>query len=192
MLNFLTIALLINIIIGCKDKIVAKEVISNKKVEIIKINTSKEIDSVALLIPIEFQMELKSSKIRFVMLYYIFNDKPTSKPSDFVIKNNENNSIIFGFDQFNYKTYPKSITVINRKIFVSKNEAEKLIQKYNPKESVNNIKLKTDTINLISYSQFRKDHPEFLSEMRKEPDSIILSIGLSKGKSEIVREKINW
>lgn len=193
MSNLLLIAILIDMMIGCKEKIVFKEVISNKKVEITKINTSKEIDSIALLIPIEFQMDLNFPNIRFVNVNYRYNNGfLTTDPNDVIIKDTKTKRILFTFDQFNYKTYPKLITIINRKIFLSKNEAEKLIKKYNPKESGNNIKLKTDTIALISYSQFRKEQPEFLKEMRKQPDSLILSLKPLKGKSTIIREKINW
>lgn len=178
---------------GCKENKLLTENISDKKVQFTLIPNSKIQDSIALLIPIEFKLNLNSSEIKDVGIYYKYNNsRDMWQPQDFVIKNGTTNKIIFAIEDLNYETYPTSINVINRKLFISKQKAIRLLKEYNSEENIESLKLKTDTISIVPYSKFRVNHPEFLSEMRKEPDSIILSIGLSKGKSEIVVEKINW
>lgn len=178
---------------GCKENKLLSEIISEKKVQFTLIPNSKIQDSIALLIPIEFKLNLNSSDIKDVGIYYKYNNsRDMWQPQDFVIKNGTTNKIIFAIEDLNYETYPTSINVINRKLFISKQKAIRLLKEYKPEENIESLKSKIDTISIVHYSKFRADHPEFLSEMRKEPDSIILSIGLSKGKSEIVREKVNW
>lgn len=68
-----------------------------------------------------------------------------------------------------------------------------MIKKYNSTATIDKLQTKNDTISLVSYSQFRKDNPKFLEEMRKVPDSLTLVISKS-GKKEIIVSsvKINW
>jgi len=82
---------------------------------------------------------------------------------------------------------------LERKIKISTEEAQKFIERYNPKTAVENIKSTNDTIPLISYKKFKEDNPKFIEVLRRIPDSITFVIKNRKGKKTIqIKEKINW
>ncbi|WP_289664971.1 hypothetical protein [Flavobacterium panacagri] len=105
----------------------------------------------------------------------------------------KNDKVIFSLDRYQYPNYPNAIYLVERKIKISKEEAQKLIERYNPKTSVENIKSTNDTIVLVSYKQFREDNPKFIEELRRIPDSITFIIQNRKEKKTIqVKAGINW
>ncbi|WP_433812085.1 hypothetical protein [Flavobacterium johnsoniae] len=179
--------------LGCKpfNDPYFEEIVSKKNIFFTRIRGAKEKDSINMNIPIEFKLNLNSSKIRSVGLYCKINEKQLIQIEDFSIFNSENDRIIYAIEDLNYQTYPKKI-FISQYQHISKKEAEMLLKKYNPSASINDIKTGSDTINLVSYKKYIKDNPNFIKKMRKDSDSLILSIGFFKGKTKIVSEKIKW
>ncbi|MEM0543423.1 hypothetical protein WFZ85_12415 [Flavobacterium sp. j3] len=106
--------------------------------------------------------------------------------------NGKTNKIIYAIEDLEYPNYPKSILLYNRINFISNEEAVALINKYNPNATLQSLKTENDTIYLEVYSKFRTSEFYFLSEMRKVPDTISLSIGFSGGKQKVFKERINW
>ena len=178
-------------LISCAKKTYIKEVVENKKVYI----TYREIFNdkfYNLNIPIQFNLNLNSSKILRIMPYYETNGHQMTIVEDYIIINGENNKEIYGFDTFQPYHYPKTIYVVERKRKVSQNEVLDLIKKYNPSASIANLETKNDTIFLTSYSKYRKDNPKFLEDMRKQPDSLILSMWFGGEDKRLEKVKINW
>jgi hypothetical protein len=184
---------IIFLMFGCKpiNKPYFKEVLSEKNIFFTKIRGSKEKDSVNMNIPIEFKLNLNSSKIRKVGLYCKINKKRLTQIEEFSILNAENDKIIYAIEDLNYHTYPKKIFISHYQ-HISKKQAEMLLNKYNPSASINDIKTGRDTINLVSYKKYIIDNPNFIKKMRKDPDSLILSIGFFKEETKIIKEKIKW
>ncbi|MDR7371015.1 hypothetical protein [Flavobacterium aquidurense] len=180
--------------LGCKspNSPYFKEIISEKNITITTIRTDTNTDSLCLNIPIEFMLDLNSSNIKSVVIYYVIDDKQLMDVEDFLIYNGENNKIMYVMEDLEENIYPQSIYILQRKNrHIGKEKAESLLKKYNPTASISNIKF-GDTIKLVSYKKYIQDNPEFIKEMRKVPDSLILSIGFSGGKSKVVGEKIKW
>ena len=45
-------------------------------------------------------------------------------------------------------------------------------------------------MDLTSYKEFKKDHPEMIEKLRKIPDSIILSVAVKGSELQLIRKKI--
>jgi len=50
-----------------------------------------------------------------------------------------------------------------------------------------------DTIVLAPYSKFRKENPEFIEKLRKEPDTLTLRLSFkNKKEPKIIDKGIHW
>ncbi|MBF7091742.1 hypothetical protein IUY40_09325 [Flavobacterium sp. ALJ2] len=178
---------------NCKEKKYFKEIVSEKNVSITKIRFPEKGEDLVVTIPFEFNLYLNNfPKISFVGIYYE-KDNSLCTNANYLIYNSKTDKVIFSLDRYQYPNYPKSIYLVERKIKISQEEAQKLIKKYNPKTAVENIKSIDDTIPLVSYKKFREDNPKFIEELRRIPDSIIFVIQNRKEKNPIkIKEKINW
>ena len=182
---------------NCKEKTYFNEVISEKNVGISMAEFPKNKEDFVLNIPLEFKLYLNNfPNIWFVNIYYKKDNHLCMVIDDYLINDCQTNKPIFSFDNFEnskYPNFPNGIYLVERKMKISKEEAQKLIKKYNPKTSVENIKSTNDTIPLLSYKKFREDNPEFIEELRKIPDSITFVIQNRKEKKPIkVKARINW
>ncbi|MBF7091744.1 hypothetical protein IUY40_09335 [Flavobacterium sp. ALJ2] len=181
---------------NCKEKKYFEEIVSEKDVSITKLRFAKdkEKDDLIINIPVEFNLYLNDfPNIRRVNIYYENNHHPCVIVQDFLINESQTDKTIFTLDDFKYPNYPKSIYLVEQKMKISKEEAQQLIKKYNPKTAVENIKSIDDTIPLVSYKKFREDNPKFIEELRRIPDSIKFVIKNRKEKKTIqIKEKINW
>jgi hypothetical protein len=179
---------------NCKEKKYFNEIISKKKVTITKIRFPKKGEDLVMTIPIEFTLYLNNfSNIKRVGIYYEKDDRLCSDVDDFLMYNSKTDNVIFSLDSYQYPNYPNGIYLVERKMKISKKEAQKFINKYNPKTSVEEIKSTNDTISLVSYKKFREDNPKFIEELRRIPDSITFVIQKRKEKKPIqVKERINW
>lgn len=176
--------------ISCAEKKYLKEVISNERVSITLKQTYEE-TYYNLNIPIEFELNLNNEKIISAVPYFEIDDKRGFGGDQYYIDKKDNKKM-FSLDNYKPYNYPTNIYVIDEKRKISKEDVIKLIKKYNPTKTIDALKTKNDTIYLVAYSQYRKDNLEFLQEMRKQPDSLILSI-YTKGKgSKVVGERIKW
>ncbi|MBE8724243.1 hypothetical protein [Flavobacterium hungaricum] len=182
---------------NCKEKTYFKEVISEKNVNIVMAEFPKDKEDLVINIPVEFELNFNNfPNIWFVNIYYKKNNHLRLIVDDYLIIDSQTNKPIFSLDNFEnsqFPNYPNSIYLVERKMKISKEEAQKFINKYNPKTSVKDIKSTTDTISLVSYKKFREDNPKFIEELRRIPDSITFVIQKRKEKKPIqVKARINW
>lgn len=164
-----------------------KEVNSEKMVKMVNESSANNSDSLNILIPLEFQLPSDRAKIKRMQLYYMVDGKIQNQIDDYVVMNGETDRKIYGIEEL--KIYPKSIYLLQRNYFISKEYGNRILKKYN-KENVADIQ-SGDTINVTSYQQFRKDFPEFVQVLRKKTDSAFFRINIDK---ELIRDekKIKW
>lgn len=182
---------------NCKEKTYFKEIVSEKTVDIAMAEFPKDKEDFVINIPVEFKLYLNDfPNIWFVNVYYKKNNHLCLVVDDYLIIDSQTNKPIFSLDNFSnskFPNYPNSIYLVERKMKISKEEAQKLIKKYNPQSSVENIKSTNDTIPLVSYKKFRENNSKFIEELRRIPDSVTFVIQKRKEKEPIqVKAKINW
>lgn len=179
---------------NCKEKTYFKEIVSEKNVSIAMAEFPIDKEDLVINIPFEFNLYFNNfPNIRSVNIYHQKDNRLCSEVDDYLIYDSQTNKVLFTFDDFQYPNYPERIYIIERKMKISKEEAQKLIERYNPKSSIRNIKSTKDTIRLISYKKFREDNPKFIEELRRIPDSIKFVIRNKKMKKAIqIEAKINW
>ena len=196
---FILIALLT--IISCKNtSYYMEEIISERNVGI----TLREyydgekgavVTSLGIIIPVEFKLDINYKDVRkTASLYYTRDGKPTATNGNYRIFNGDTNTPIF-YEENNwgYPYFPSSIYLIDEKLDLTKEEAEAFIKKYHPTASAEEIKSDKDTIVLAPYSKFRKENPEFIEKLRKEPDTLALYIRFKNEKEPLIIEKgIHW
>ena len=198
---FILIALLT--IISCKNtSYYMEEIISERNVGI----TLREyydgekgavVTTYGIVIPVEFKLDINYKNIhKTTSFHYIRNDKSAGgNGNNYCIFNGDTNKPIF-YEENNwgYPYFPSSIYLIDEKLDLTKEEAEAFIKKYHPTASAEEIKSDKDTIVLAPYSKFRKENPEFIEKLRKEPDTLTLRLFLQKIEKEpqIIDKGIHW
>ena len=195
---FILIALLT--IISCKNTSYIEEITSERNVGI----TLREyydgekgavVTSLGIIIPVEFKLDINYKDVRkTASLYYTRDGKPTGDYENYRIFNGDTNiPIFYEENNWGYPYFPSSIYLIDEKLDLTKEEAEAFIKKYHPTASVEEIKSDKDTIVLAPYSKFRKENPEFIEKLRKEPDTLALYIRFKNEKEPLIIEKgIHW
>ena len=186
---FILIALLV--IISCKNTSYIEEITSERNVGI----TLREyydgekgavVTSLGIIIPVEFKLDINYKDVRkTASLYYTRDGKPTATNGNYRIFNGDTNiPIFYEENNWGYPYFPSSIYLIDEKLDLTKEEAEAFIKKYHPTASVEEIKSDNDTIVLAPYSKFRKENPEFIEKLRKEPDTLTLRLSFKKIEEE--------
>ena len=195
---FILIALLT--IISCKNTSYIEEITSERNVGI----TLREsydgekgavVTSLGIIIPVEFKLDINYKDVRkTASLYYTRDGKPTATNGNYRIFNGDTNiPIFYEENNWGYPYFPSSIYLIDEKLDLTKEEAEAFIKKYHPTASAEEIKSDKDTIVLAPYSKFRKENPEFIEKLRKEPDTLALYIRFKNEKEPLIIEKgIHW
>ena len=195
---FILIALLT--IISCKNTSYIEEITSERNVGI----TLREyydgekgavVTSLGIIIPVEFKLDINYKDVRkTASLYYTRDGKPTGDYENYRIFNGDTNiPIFYEENNWGYPYFPSSIYLIDEKLDLTKEEAEAFIKKYHPTASAEEIKSDKDTIVLAPYSKFRKENPEFIEKLRKEPDTLALYIRFKNEKEPLIIEKgIYW
>ena len=195
---FILIALLV--IISCKNTSYIEEITSERNVGI----TLREyydgekgavVTSLGIIIPVEFKLDINYKDVRkTASLYYTRDGKPTATNGNYRIFNGDTNiPIFYEENNWGYPYFPSSIYLIDEKLDLTKEEAEAFIKKYHPTASAEEIKSDKDTIVLAPYSKFRKENPEFIEKLRKEPDTLALYIRFKNEKEPLIIEKgIHW
>ena len=171
-----------------------QKVETDKKVRISKRSLGQESiykDSANIIYPVEFEIKHVSPKVRDVGLYYRIDDVFLKRIQDYMVYNGDMDSIIYAIEDLQYNEFPKSI-VLRQYNFrkISAVEAEALLKKYGQK-SLSTIK-DYEEVDLTSYKEFKKDHPEMIEKLRKIPDSIILSVAVKGSEPQLIRKKIEW
>ena len=195
---FILIALLT--IISCKNTSYIEEITSERNVGItLRKYYDDEKDTVVttygIVIPIEFKLDINYKDVRkTASLYYTRDGKPTATNGNYRIFNGDTNiPIFYEENNWGYPYFPSSIYLIDEKLDLTKEEAEAFIKKYHSTASAEEIKSDKDTIVLAPYSKFRKENPEFIEKLRKEPDTLTLYIRFKNEKEPLIIDKgIHW
>ena len=195
---FILIALLV--IISCKNTSYIEEITSERNVGITlrKYYDGEKgavVTSLGIIIPVEFKLDINYRDVRkTASLYYTRDGKPTGDYENYRIFNGDTNiPIFYEENNWGYPYFPSSIYLIDEKLDLTKEEAEAFIKKYHPTASAEEIKSDKDTIVLAPYSKFRKENPEFIEKLRKEPDTLTLYIRFKNEKEPLIIEKgIHW
>ena len=195
---FILIALLV--IISCKNTSYIEEITSERNVGITlrKYYDGEKgavVTSLGIIIPVEFKLDINYKDVRkTASLYYTRDGKPTATNGNYRIFNGDTNiPIFYEENNWGYPYFPSSIYLIDEKLDLTKEEAEAFIKKYHPTASAEEIKSDKDTIVLAPYSKFRKENPEFIEKLRKEPDTLTLYIRFKNEKEPLIIEKgIHW
>ena len=200
MRNTIFILIALQVIISCKNTSYIEEITSERNVGI----TLREyydgekgavVTSLGIIIPVEFKLDINYKDVRkTASLYYTRDGKPTATNGNYRIFNGDTNiPIFYEENNWGYPYFPSSIYLIDEKLDLTKEEAEAFIKKYHPTASAEEIKSDKDTIVLAPYSKFRKENPEFIEKLRKEPDTLTLYIRFKNEKEPLIIEKgIHW
>ena len=197
---FILIALLT--IISCKNtSYYMEEIISERNVGItLRKYYDDEKDTVVttygIVIPVEFKLDINYKNIHKTTSFYYFRNEKNAggNGNNYRIFNGDTNIPIFDEENnWGYPYFPSSIYLIDEKLDLTKEEAEAFIKKYHPTASAEEIKSDKDTIVLAPYSKFRKENPEFIEKLRKEPDTLTLWLSLKNEKEpKIIDKGIHW
>ena len=200
MRNAIFILIALQVIISCKNTSYIEEITSERNVGI----TLREyydgekgavVTSLGIIIPVEFKLDINYKDVRkTASLYYTRDGKPTATNGNYRIFNGDTNiPIFYEENNWGYPYFPSSIYLIDEKLDLTKEEAEAFIKKYHPTASAEEIKSDKDTIVLAPYSKFRKENPEFIEKLRKEPDTLTLWLSLKNEKEPLIIDKgIHW
>ena len=197
---FILIALLV--IISCKNTSYIEEITSERNVGITlrkyyEIEKGTVITTLGIIIPVEFKLDINYKNIHKTTSFrYIRNDKSAGgNGNNYRIFNGDTNIPIFYEEKnWGYPYFPNSIYLVDDELNLTKDEAEAFIKKYRPTASAEEIKSDKDTIVLAPYSKFRKENPEFIEKLRKEPDTLTLWLSFKKIEKEpkIIDKGIHW
>ena len=200
MRNTIFILIALQVIISCKNTSYIEEITSERNVGI----TLREyydgekgavVTSLGIIIPVEFKLDINYKDVRkTASLYYTRDGKPTGDYENYRIFNGDTNIPIFYEEKnWGYPYFPNSIYLVDDELNLTKDEAEAFIKKYRPTASAEEIKSDKDTIVLAPYSKFRKENPEFIEKLRKEPDTLTLWLSLKNEKEpKIIDKGIHW
>ena len=171
-----------------------QKVETDKKVRISKISIGQDSinkDSANIIYPVEFEIKHVSPKVRAIGFYYKVDDTFLNLIQDYAVYNGDTDSIIYSIEDPRYNEVPKSIVLRQRNFRkISVVEAETLLKQYK-KKNMATIK-DYEEVDLTSYKEFKKDHPEMIEKLRKIPDSIILSVAVKGSEPQLIRKKIEW
>ena len=202
MRNTIFILIALQVIISCKNTSYIEEITSERNVGITlrkyyEIEKGTVITTLGIIIPVEFKLDINYKNIHKTTSFrYIRNNKSAGgNGNNYRIFNGDTNiPIFYEENNWGYPYFPSSIYLIDEKLDLTKEEAEAFIKKYHPTASAEEIKSDKDTIVLAPYSKFRKENPEFIEKLRKEPDTLTLRLFFKKIEKEpqIIDKGIHW
>ena len=201
MRNIIFILIALQVIISCKNTSYIEEITSERNVGItLRKYYDDEKDTVVttygIVIPVEFKLDINYKNIHKTTSFYYFRNEKNAggNGNNYRIFNGDTNIPIFDEENnWGYPYFPSSIYLIDEKLDLTKEEAEAFIKKYHPTASAEEIKSDKDTIVLAPYSKFRKENPEFIEKLRKEPDTLTLRLSFkNKKEPKIIDKGIHW
>ena len=177
-----------------KEPILVKQIISNEMVTILPNLKNPLIkDSIPISIPTEFELTKNSSKIIDVDIFYLVDGKRLLDDLiDYQVYNKKNKTKPI-HTLIPYLSSTKSINIIikERNHLISKNDAKKLLEKYNINRSLDNLKF-GDTIKLITYDKFSKENKSMIECFSNVSDSIVFGVWLKNKEKVYIKKEINW
>lgn len=189
--------LLFLILFSCKNDPISIKQIPCKEIVTLEDNyRDRKIvkDSFRISIPIEFEILINSSKVKYITWNFRVDNKILDKDLydyDFYLKENALKRIYQLESDF--LSHNKKITAIVKvnNCLISRDEALELIRKYNMNKSLNDLK-PNSVIELTTYDKFRKENPLIINEFNKINDSISFKVTRGEKYFFHVDKKINW
>lgn len=151
-------------------------------------------DSFRISIPIEFEILINSSKVKYITWNFRVNNKILDKDFydyDFYLKENTLKRIYQLESDFlsNNKKITAIVKVNN--CLISRIEALELIRKYNTNKSLDDLK-PNSVIELTTYDKFRMENKSIINEFDKTADSISFKVTRGEKYFFYLDKKINW
>ncbi|OXB04763.1 hypothetical protein B0A81_16500 [Flavobacterium plurextorum] len=171
--------------IPCKEIVILEDNYRDRK--ILK-------DSFRISIPIEFEILINSSKVKYITWNFRVDNKILDKDFydyDFYLKENTLKRIYQLESDF--LSNNKKITAIVRvnNYLISRTEALELIRKYNVNKSLDDLK-PNSFIELTTYDKFRMENKSIINEFNKTADSISFKVARGEKYFFYLSKKIDW
>lgn len=181
-------------LLSCESKeiMTIDQVSSDEKVRLYRDVRDLNNDSINISIPLEYKLTKGQKEIYSFGVIFVSNKKDLEELKDFRIFNKSNKKLLYSTVELSSDEIPNHLLITENDIRISKEKAEELLIKYKIHENISKIK-ELDTINLISYNEFKKDNPSIIKELNKINDSIVFRLRDGKTrKASLVVKKINW
>jgi DNA-directed RNA polymerase subunit H (RpoH/RPB5) len=188
------LSIIILMLLSCESKeiMTIDQVSSDEKVRLYRDVRDLNNDSINISIPLEYKLTKGQKEIYSFGVIFVSNKKDLEELKDFRIFNKSNKKLLYSTVELSSDEIPNHLLITENDIRISKEKAEELLIKYKIHENISKIK-ELDTINLISYNEFKKDNPSIIKELNKINDSIVFRLRDGKTrKASLVVKKINW
>jgi hypothetical protein len=151
-------------------------------------------DSFRISIPIEFEILINSSKVKYITWNVSIDNKILDKDFydyDFYINENKIKRI-YQLESNSLSNNKKIMALVKvNNYLVSKLEASKLIAKYTNNKSLDDLK-SNSVIELTTYDKFRIDNKSIINQFNKTTDSISFKVTRGEKYFFLLDKKINW
>ncbi|MGN7808640.1 hypothetical protein [Flavobacterium sp. 22076] len=189
--------LLFLMLFSCKSDPISIKQIPSKEIVTLEDNyRDRKIakDSFRISIPIEFEILINSSKVKYITWNVSIDNKILDKDFydyDFYI--NENKLKRMYQLESNSLSNNKKIMVLVKvnNCLVSRLEASKLIAKYTNNKSLDDLK-SNSVIELTTYDKFRIENKSIINQFNKTADSISFKVTRGEKYFFFLDKKINW
>lgn len=164
--------------------------ISNEFVYITPDMYSESRDSLKIDIPLEFYIKNNSNTNFDYVETTFYIDRKHASLGEY--ENIDKNTKKVKYDEDWVLPKGKSDTIISRieKLYIGIDDAKKVFKKYAVNKDIENFR---DSAKIVPYKEFRKDFPEIIKKMEKNPDVVEITTR-SNGKKvyDSQRFKIKW
>jgi len=185
------------ILSSCKNDPISIKQIDSKEMVTIENNYrdhSKAKDSFRMSIPIEFEIIINSSKVKYITWNLFVDNKILDKDYydyDVYLKLNKIKPIHQLEPDFLSNNKQITIIIKENNYLISKAQALELLRKYKTNRSLEDLK-SNNIIELTTFDRFRIDNKNLINQFRKINDSITFKVTRGEKYFFYVDKKINW
>ena len=164
--------------------------ISNEFVYITPDMYSVSRDSLKIDIPLEFYIENKDNKNYDYLETTFYINKKYIYSGDFTNIDKYTRKVKYDGEWKLQKGESNTIISRIKKLYINIDDAKKVFKKYAINKDIENFR---DSAKIVPYKEFRKDFPEIIKKMEKDPDVVEITTR-SNGKKayDSQRFKIKW
>ncbi|WP_294965682.1 hypothetical protein [uncultured Flavobacterium sp.] len=194
-LNLFLFAILV--LSSCKNDPISVKQITSKEMVTLENNyrnRSKVKDSFRISIPIEFEIIINSSKVKYITWNFLVDNKILDKDYydyDVYLKGNKINPIYQFTPDFLSTNKHIAIIIKENNYLISKAQVLELLSKYKTKSLLDDLKF-GKVIELTTFDKFRIDNKNLINEFRKVNDSIIFKVTRGEKYFFYLDKKIDW
>lgn len=151
-------------------------------------------DSFRISIPIEFEILINSSKVKYITWNINVDNKILDKDIydyDFYVNENRLKKIYQLESEFLSNNRKITTLVRINNYLISRFEASKLIKKYSKNKSLDDLK-SSSVIELTTYDKFRMENKSIIDEFNKTADSVSFKVTRGEKYFFYLDRKIDW